>query len=311
MGFRNALGEVPAVTPAVVSDGKPATSRDPQVQALLRRIAAEFPASARSVLTEGVRRLVDYQDPAYAGLYLDRLARIRELPAAEESHLLAETARHLALWMSYEDTIRVADLKTRAARFERVRGEVRTQPKQLLSINEYMHPRIEEICETLPAPLGRWLARPHLLHRMVARVTHKGRVVQTSSLPGFLLLWGLARWRVGRRSTLRYRLENERIERWLARVHGLVAAHPALALEVVKCQRLVKGYGDTHARGLRNYDTLLSLLDRRGTMLAPDTLRMLCDAALADEHGEKLKAALAQVDAQPAGELAVAQGAAA
>ena len=45
--------------------------------------------------------------------------------AGARRRLLAETARHLALWMTYEDTIRVADLKTRATRFERVRGEVR------------------------------------------------------------------------------------------------------------------------------------------------------------------------------------------
>src|SRR6185295_4284036 len=96
----------------------------PAVRALLARIDGEFPVAAAPLLREGVRRLVDYQDPAYAGLYLDRLAKIAALAAAEPA-LLAETARHLALWMSYEDTARVAALKTRATRFERVRREVR------------------------------------------------------------------------------------------------------------------------------------------------------------------------------------------
>ena len=75
--------------------------------------------------------------------------------AAVGDELLRETARHLALWMSYEDTARVAALKTRATRFERVRGEARVQDGQLLAINEYMHPRLQEIVETLPAFLDR------------------------------------------------------------------------------------------------------------------------------------------------------------
>jgi indolepyruvate ferredoxin oxidoreductase beta subunit len=151
-----------------------------------------------------------------------------------------------------------------------------------------MHPRIEEICETLPAGLGRWLAQPHAVHRWVKRMTAQGRVVRTSSLPGFVLLWTLARWRRGRRTTLRYALENERIERWLRRVYALAGTHPALALEVARCQRLVKGYGDTHARGLKNYETLMAVLDRHQTALAPATLSELRDAALADEQGLRL-----------------------
>src|SRR5256885_6888237 len=87
--------------------------RDPAVCALLERIRNDFPPAAHAMLIEGVRRLVDYQDPAYAGLYLDRMARVQQLPNDGEPRLVDETARHLALWMSYEDTIRVADLKTR------------------------------------------------------------------------------------------------------------------------------------------------------------------------------------------------------
>ena len=62
--------------------------------------------------------------------------------------------------------------------------------------------------------------------------TREGRVVRTSSLRGFLLLWLLSRWRVARRSTLRYALENERIEHWFKRVLALSGSHPTLALEV-------------------------------------------------------------------------------
>src|SRR6185369_16451953 len=135
IGYERAGIDAESVTPAdprPKGEGKPVTPGDPQIRALIERIDSAFPAGARSMLIEGARRLVDYQDPAYAQLYLDRLARISR-PAHGEPLLLQESARHLALWMSYEDTIRVAELKTRATRFERVRGEVRVNDDQLLA----------------------------------------------------------------------------------------------------------------------------------------------------------------------------------
>ncbi|NML34588.1 indolepyruvate oxidoreductase subunit beta family protein [Paraburkholderia antibiotica] len=262
--------------------------RDAGVAALVAR-ALDLPVVARDLALEGVRRLIDYQDVAYASLYLDRLDVLRAAPGGGDAGLLGETARHLALWMSYEDTIRVADLKTRASRFERVRGEVHANAAQVLQINEFMHPRIEEICETLPAGLGRWLARPHRVHRIVARFAAKGRVIQTSSLGGFLLLYLLAGWRRGRRTTLRYALETRRIDAWLRRIEAAAAIDAALALEIAQCQRLVKGYGDTHARGLRNYETLMTVVDRHAEALSPRTLRELREKALADENGHQLR----------------------
>ncbi|SOY70712.1 indolepyruvate oxidoreductase subunit beta family protein [Cupriavidus taiwanensis] len=266
--------------------------RDSKVAQVLQRVRDEQPAEIQHVVVEGVRRMLDYQDVGYAGLYLDRLQSVRQAVGVSNIPLLRETARHLALWMSYEDTIRVADLKTRGTRFERVRGEVRAGKKQLLAINEFMHPRVEEICETLPAGLGRWLMKPHFVHRLVRRFTTAGRVVTTSSLRGYLMLWTVARLRAIRRCTLRYALETERIENWLAQVLAAARLNPALALEVVQCQRLVKGYSDTHVRGLTNYQTLMSAVVRAGARLAPATLRELREAALADEHGKKLKEAL-------------------
>jgi indolepyruvate ferredoxin oxidoreductase beta subunit len=197
--------------------------------------------------------------------------------------------------MTYEDTIRVAELKTRASRFDRVGAEVRARDDQVLAISEFMHPRLQEICETLPAGLGRWLAASGAPRRLVERLTRKGRVIHTTSLRGFLMLYllsGMKRWR---RGTLRHAIENERIERWLRRIESLAGANAQLAAEVAACQRLVKGYSDTHERGLRNYEAVMAALDAAGTAMAPATLRELRDAALADEHGHKLRAALARL----------------
>ncbi len=243
---------------------------------------------AASIIDAGVQRLTDYQDAAYARLYRERLDRLRI-----DGLLLAETARHLALWMSYEDTIRVADLKTRPSRFARVRAEVRVKPDQVLRITEFMHPRVQELADTLPAPVGRWLLQSGAPRRLVERVTARGRHVETSSVSGFLLLRGIAALRRFRRSTLRYVEEQRRIEAWLTRIAGLAAADRALAVEVARCQRLVKGYGNTHARGWRNFERLMQEVDRiAGQPGAAARLASLAAAALADEDGRALEMTL-------------------
>ena len=270
------------------------TAADPVVASLVERARSSFPASAQTIVVEGLRRTIDWQDPDYASLYLDRLVRVRAAAPRADVTLVTETARHLALWMTYEDTVRVAALKTRATRFDRVRDEVRTTTEQTLAIDEYMHPRVEEICETLPAGLGRWLAGSGAPRRIVERLTARGRVVTTSAISGFLLLWCVAGLRRMRRSSLRFEIETARIEAWLDRIVRLAAVQPALATEIARCQRLVKGYGDTHARGWTSFCTLMAIVDRTGAALPPATLAALREAALADEHGTALQAAIAR-----------------
>lgn len=267
----------------------PTVKLGPRLAALEARIASDFPADAHDLLRHGVLRLADYQDIAYAAEYLDRLR-----PFKRTGELLQEAARHLALWMSYEDAIRVADLKTRRTRFERVAGEVRVSGSQMLQINEFMHPRVEEIADILPERLGRWLVATPWARMALGPVTHKGRVVQTSSLGGFVQLYAIASMRGLRRRSLRYAVERGRIDAWLAQVQRLATTHPALALEVVRAQRLVKGYGDTHARGWRNFERLMGALPRlESDARGAQRLRDLAQAALADEHGRALDAALA------------------
>jgi indolepyruvate ferredoxin oxidoreductase beta subunit len=298
-------GDAVAATGAArPAEARPRTVLGPRLRPHEARIVADFPRPVHEVLRAGVLRLADWQDEAHAADYLDRLHALRAVraaasPAGELPHaLLSETARHLALWMSYEDTVRVADLKTRRSRFERVAAEVRLADGQVLDIGEFLHPRVEEIADTLPAGLGRWLLESPRARALVGRFTREGRVVQTSSIRGFLLLYGVAALRRIRRGSLRFGVETGRIADWLARVEALAARDPALALEVARCQRLVKGYGDTHARGWRNFERLMQAVDRLPPgALGAAGLRGLRDAALADEGGSALAAAIARLDA--------------
>lgn len=283
-GRQPANDEPDSTVPFVV--GEP---RDPVVRALLQRVRDGFPEATRRFLIEGVRRLVDYQDPAYASLFLDRMDAVAK---TGDDELVNETARHLALWMSYEDTIRVADLKTRDTRFARVGDEVKLRDGQVLAINEFMHPRLQELCETLPAGIGRWLQDTGWARRRVEALTKKGRIVTTSSIRGFAMLYVVAGMRRWRRGTLRYLDEQKAIEGWLQRIAAAAVVNPQLAVEVAKCQRLVKGYSDTHERGARNFGTLMHVIERAGSTMAPATVRELRDAALADEQGVQFRAML-------------------
>ncbi|MGH8201988.1 MAG: indolepyruvate oxidoreductase subunit beta family protein [Steroidobacteraceae bacterium] len=276
----------------------PVRARSPRLQPLLERIH-RLPKPVRPIALEGVRRAIDYQDPAYAALYLTRLERIRALDASPWE-LAAAVARSLALWMTFEDTIRVADLKTRAARFERVRAEIRAEPDRLFGITEFMKPRVAEIAGTLPAGIGAWVLASPRVSRWLGHATG-GKRIRTNTISGFLLLHslgGLKRWR---RGTHRYVMENARIEDWLARIGGLAAAHSRLAVELARAQRLIKGYGETHERGWRNYSALLGRL--ADLAVRPDGAALLArlhEAALADEEGEALRRELAALAAMPA-----------
>jgi indolepyruvate ferredoxin oxidoreductase beta subunit len=273
-------------------DGVAPTRLGPRLAQLEGRITREFPADVHEILRAGVLRLADYQDPAYAAQLLDRLAPLRTAPA----ELLQETARYLALWMTYEDAIRVADLKTRRSRFARVASEVRLEDQQLLQIGEFMHPRLQEIADILPEGLGRWLLRSPVARRVVGPLTRKGKVVRTTTLSGYLLLYGIASLRPLRPRSLRFREEHARMEQWLAQVRRLAGEQPALAVELARAQRLVKGYGDTHARGWASFQRLLATLPRLESEVdGGQRLRRLAQAALADDSGAALERELASL----------------
>jgi len=263
-----------------------------KAQAVIDRVAERFPEAVHEVLLEGARRCVDYQDPAYARLYLDRVAPFLAYERGQEGHqhtLTKEVARHLALWMTYEDTIRVADLKTRASRFERTEQEVRAGSDQIVYMTEFMHPRVEELADTMPAPLGRWVMRSRFARALLKPFTSKGRKIPTAKLTGFFLLFTMARLRAIRRVTLRYKVETERITDWLAAIERLAGKQYELAVELARCQRLIKGYGDTHERGLAKYGRIRQVLPRlEGRKDAPARLAELREAALADEEGHAL-----------------------
>jgi indolepyruvate ferredoxin oxidoreductase, beta subunit len=216
---------------------------------------AALPEAVRDVVTLAIPRLVDYQDAAYARRYLARLR-----PLLEPPRVAALVARHLAVWMTYEDAIRVAQAKTRPSRFARIRAETRAADAEI-EITDYLKPDLDEIWGVLPyrlvAPFARWAQRrwPH------GRPT-LGQHVRTTTITGFLRVWMLTWLRPLRPISWRAHEEHARMEHWLAGVRAAAVRDDALACEVARLAQLVKGYGDVRRRLVAVFDTALTTVLR-------------------------------------------------
>ncbi|MGI9477043.1 MAG: indolepyruvate oxidoreductase subunit beta family protein [Hyphomicrobiaceae bacterium] len=266
-------------------------------QALASRIEM-VPEPARDMARAGLRKVVDYQDLAYGEEYLRHLqaavVKDRENDGARHDFAFATAmAKHLANAMCYDDVIRVADLKTRAGRTRRVRDDVEATDDMVVHVTEYMHPRVEEVIGTMPPALAGFVERRKWLRGFIAARCRKGRRWRSDALVPFLLLYSLGGLRRWRRALCRHQVEVAHRDAWLEKATGYLDRNYALAVEVVNARRLIKGYSDTHARGLSKFDRVLDaivLIEQRED--AADWARRLMTAALAKESNEALDGAI-------------------
>ncbi len=293
-GLAHARGEIAA------AQARAAQAADKAVLPLadLAQRVDALPEAAQVFAAEGVKRLIDYQDAAYAALYLDRLASLAPLDG--DGRLRREVARHLAVRMSSEDVIRVAQLKLKPERFKAIERETRIQAGQPYRVADFLKPGIEELAGLLPSRLAvpvlrlaekrGWLGKWHL-----------AMTLPSNRLGGYLrfrLLAGLKPWR---RRSHRFAEEQARIEDWLDLIRRGAALEPLLGLEIAECARLIKGYGDTFQRGVQNYQRIrqyLILPALAGAMapaLAAEALMQARIAALKDPEGETLGRTLAAI----------------
>jgi indolepyruvate ferredoxin oxidoreductase beta subunit len=278
-------------------DALPATGGHAELDALLTRIRSQFPDLLHPMIFAGVKRLVDFQDPAYAREYLDRLGKIKALDRAESDYALsAAAAKYLAKAMAYDDVIGVADLKTRESRFTRVRKELSAKPDDIVYTTEFMHPRTEEMVDMFPAGLGRWIENRPKLMKALDRLVNKGRRVRTGTIFWFLALYAVSALRPWRRHLLRHHHERTHIEAWLVQAEAQAKSNYDLAVQILSARRLVKGYSDTHARGVSKFDRVMSAVPQLARREDGGIwLGRLIKAALLDEDGKELDGALKTV----------------
>jgi indolepyruvate ferredoxin oxidoreductase, beta subunit len=249
-------------------------------------------AKSQSIEQLGTARMLEYQGESYAKLYTERIAAVKRATSHADSavntNVTNETARWLALWMAFDDIVRVADLKSRESRYQRVRGEVKAGDDDLVRIYDHFKPGVPEFVGLLPAflanPLLAWDARRKLSGKGAFEVPLK---VGLHSVVGMLALRLLTSLKWLRVRGSRYAIEQKLIEQWLGAIKRAGQSGDAgLALEYAKCGQLIKGYGSTNERGK---DNLLHILNH---LSSADDVKVAREAALKDEAGKALDTVL-------------------
>jgi indolepyruvate ferredoxin oxidoreductase, alpha subunit len=309
-GFRAGLDAARAKAPPAKTPERKKNSATTR-QSLEQAVAWTFPALAQATALEGVRRLHAYQSVAYARRYLERLEPIAEADEAAGCHgkLLKEVARHLAVRMSYEDVVRVAIAKIAPERMQRIAREELRATNEPFTVHDFLKPGIEELTQLLPPLLARPILSIARRRGWLGRI-YFGMEIETTSIGGFLKFLMLAKLRPLRPFGRRFKEEQKAIDGWLDLVAETAKQSTELALEIAECARLIKGYGDTHARGLANYAAIEERVIRPALAgqiplaQAADAIASARTAALTDPEGESLSRCLAEIENR--GSLALA-----
>ncbi len=299
-GFAAGLAGIGENAPA--APHRPALPAPRLSLALLEEVERNACGNALPLILAGLERTADYQDADYATLYWRRLlpfVKLADEDGEAECELLGVAARQLALAMTYPDVIRVAQLKLRASRFARIRASFGLDRGEILELAEYMHPRVEEVVDTMPTGLGRRLFNSAIGRAVLRRLTAEGRLVRTTSLRGFLMLYFVASLKPWRRGSLRFARETERLEEWLDTVWGAAKRDLRLAVSLARARGLLRGYGETLERGYRKYETIREFAHGSRFSVPASAINALVAAAQAEEGSAALEAALAKVKAEP------------
>lgn len=290
-------GEEAAQTQPVI--GPEITGPQDQMQAweaLVRR-ADVLPDPVRDMARAGLRKVVDFQDIDYGAAYLAQVNRAVAKDGPDQAWAFAtQAAKYIANAMAYDDIIKVADLKTRAPRLARIRDEMGAGEDQLLQLTEFFHPRAEEVASLMPAAMGaRWEASPKRM-ALLGRLFGKGRRLRTDTLRAFLMLHVLGGLKGYRMRTRRHAVEAAHLESWFETCLSMCDRDYALAVELLRNRRLIKGYSDTHARGLGKFDRVMGAADLlAGRADAAEWMARLREAALQDPEGTALDGAIETV----------------
>ncbi len=262
-------------------------------------VLANAAAAYQELVSLGAARCQDYQDAKYAVAYRQLLNQA--VPEFMDSEITAqawsEAARHLALWMCYEDVIRVADLKTRSDRFARVRSEAQASADEVVHVTEHFKPGIDEVASVLPYALGQKLLAWAVKHKKDK--FHVGMHIRSTSLWGYLVLRFMANMRPMRRSSLRYKQEHAAMNAWWSALQVLTPKSAAMGLALAGLPQVLKGYGETQKRGHENYVRIWNecvapvLASPQQLDQAADILNQAVKAALADPEGHLNRAAKA------------------
>ena len=253
-----------------------------------------LPDSAVQVVSDGIHLLMDYQGSSYAQLYVDRVRRFVGRRGLDEA-MLGEIARLMAVRMSYQDPIRIAQLKL--AEFEAAAGDPQRQ-----SADDIRKFRLDELIGALPAVV----AEPVLGALEWMGWTHKPVAIRFSTKSR----WGVRRLKIEaslrrwRRFSVRYARERAWVERWLHMISRSLDKQPKAANEIVRTAEMIQGYGNVYRQGVADWHAIIDGLAKPtfdGVLPLADLAAAIAEAraaALPDPRQAALKRTIAEIRAR-------------
>lgn len=258
-----------------------------------------FPEGTAAAVGEGIHLLVVYQGTSYAQLYVDRLKRFVGR-AGVDAAMFGEIARLMAMRMSYEDPIRIAQLKL-------------VENEQAQPGSDRRKFRVDELIGALPAVV----AEPVLDALEWADWTHAPVSIRFSAANR----WGirrlkieaaLKRWRL---FSVRYAKERVWVERWLHMIDRSLTRQPQAASAIVQTATMIQGYGSVYRHGLADWHAIIDGLVKPtfdGVLPLPDLAGAIAEArasVMPDPRQVALKRTIAEIRARALGAAADADAA--
>ena len=251
-----------------------------------------LPEPVMAVASDAIHLLIDYQGTSYAELYVHRLRRFVGKQGVDDA-MLTEIARLMAVRMSYEDPIRIAQLKL---------AELAGAPAGAAGSVDVREFRIEELIGVLPAVIAEYLLDAlewaGWLHK---RVSIRFSTASRLGVRRLKIEAGLRRWRL---FSVRYAKERVWVERWLHMIDRSLTKQPQAAPVIVQTATMIEGYGDVYRQGLADWNAIIDGLAKPtfdGVLALPDLGNAVTEAraaALPDPRQSALKRKIAEIRAR-------------
>ena len=249
-----------------------------------------LPDAVAPVVSDAIHMLIDYQGNAYATLYVTRLRRFVGRRDVNDA-MLGEIARLMAMRMSYQDPIRVAQLKLAEL-------EVGGAPS-----HDVRRFRFDELIGALPAVVAEpvldtfeWLGW-EVRRRVPIRFSTRSRF----GIRRLKIEAGLRRWRL---FSVRYAKERVWVERWLHMIDRSLTKQPRAASAIVQTATMVQGHGDAYRQGLADWHAIIDGLAKPtfdGVLPLQDLAAAVAEARAAvtpDPRQAVLKRTIAEIRAR-------------
>ncbi|MDE5456096.1 hypothetical protein GWE18_25370 [Bradyrhizobium sp. CSA112] len=247
-----------------------------------------LPEPVTAVASDAIHLLIDYQSPSYAGLYVHRLRRFIGKQGVDDA-MLTEIARLMAVRMSYEDPIRIAQLKL---------AELDGRPGSV----DVRKLRLDELIGALPAVVAEyvldaleWIGWAH------KTVSIRFSTASRLGIRRLKIEAGLRRWRL---LSVRYAKERVWVERWLHMIDRSLTKQPQAASAMIHTATMIVGYGEVYRQGMADWNAIIDGLAKPtfdGVLALPDLAGAVAEAraaAMPDPRQVVLKRKIAEIRAR-------------